>query len=59
MNNSDNLLHHSSPSYLLSCNRAIKSDMALGEEYVSGVTDKYYDLDDSSVKIQAEIHGER
>ncbi len=39
--------------------RAIKSDMAVGEEYVSGVTDKYYDLNDSSVKIQAEIHGER
>ncbi len=33
--------------------------MGVGEEYISGVTDKYYDLNDSSVKIQAEIHGER
>ncbi len=41
---------------------SIKSDMAVGEEAVNtfGITlDKYHYLDNSSVKIQAEIHGER
>ncbi len=33
--------------------------MAVGEEYLSGMYDRYYNLNDISVKIQAEIHGER
>lgn len=38
--------------------RAIRADMALGEEYESGIEDKYYNLEDSSVQSQKEAHGE-
>ncbi len=38
---------------------AIKADMGVGEERTSGMFDKYYDLNDNSVKRQAEIHGEQ
>ncbi len=33
--------------------------MGVGEERTSGMFDKYHYLDNSSVKIQAEIHGEQ
>ena len=38
--------------------RAIRADMALGEESESGIEDKYYNLEDSSVQSQKEAHGE-
>ncbi|MDE6730076.1 MAG: hypothetical protein K2J71_04795, partial [Oscillospiraceae bacterium] len=37
---------------------AIRADMAIGEEYESGIYDKYYDPNSSLVKEQAKEHGE-
>lgn len=37
---------------------AIRADMAIGEEYESGVFDDYYDLDGELVSEQIEYHGE-
>lgn len=44
------------PSYYL---RALRADMAVGEEYESGFYDDYYDLDSDIVRAQAEAHGEK
>lgn len=38
--------------------RAIRADMAIGEEYESGFYDEYYDLDSAIVRAQADAHGE-
>ena len=40
-------------------NRAIRADMAIGEEYESGYFDDYYDEDGKLVKEQIEYHGEK
>lgn len=37
---------------------ALRADMAIGEEYESGMFDDYYDPNDSRVKKQAKEHGE-
>ena len=37
---------------------AIRADMAIGEDYESGLYDEYYDLNSDIVKAQAEYHGE-
>lgn len=39
--------------------RAIRADMAIGEEYESGFFDEYYDEDGKMVKEQIEYHGEK
>ena len=42
--------------------RAIRADMAIGEEYEIagiGIFDDYYDLDSSLVQEQVECHGEK
>jgi len=39
--------------------KAIRADMAIGEEKESGFVDEYYDLDSDIVRTQAEYHGER
>lgn len=38
--------------------RALRVDMAMGEEADSGFTDQYYDLNSSIVRAQIDIHGE-
>jgi len=37
---------------------ALRADMAIGEEYESGMFDDYYDLDSSIVQTQIQYHGE-
>ena len=39
--------------------RAIRADMAIGEEYESGYFDDYYDVDSELIKEQIENHGEQ
>lgn len=39
--------------------KAIRADMAIGEEYQSGITDQYYDLDSDIVQEQVQYHGEK
>ncbi|MGT2930030.1 hypothetical protein ACVR1G_07365 [Streptococcus dentasini] len=39
--------------------RALRADMGLGEEDESGIYDRYYILEDDSVKKQKEAHGEK
>ena len=39
--------------------RAIRADMGLGEEAESGNFDRYYNLEDGSVKKQKEAHGDQ
>lgn len=38
--------------------RALRADMGIGEEYESGITDQYYDLDSDIVQEQIDYHGE-
>lgn len=38
---------------------AIRADMAIGEEYQSGFTDTYYDLNSDIVQEQIRYHGEK
>ena len=42
----------------LNYERAIRADMAMGEEVESGITDKYYDLSSDIVQDQIQYHGE-
>ena len=37
---------------------ALRADMAVGEEYESGLFDEYYDLDSDIVQDQIDEHGE-
>lgn len=37
---------------------ALRADMAIGEEYESGIFDEYYDLDSDIVQTQILYHGE-
>lgn len=37
---------------------ALGADMAIGEEYESGMFNDYYDLDSSIVQTQIQYHGE-
>ena len=37
--------------------RAVRADMAIGEEYESGFYDEYYDLNSSIVVAQRNTHG--
>ncbi len=39
--------------------KAIRADMAIGEEYQSGITDQYYDLNSDIVQEQILYHGEK
>ncbi len=39
--------------------RAIRADMAIGEETQSGITDQYYDLNSDIVQEQVRYHGEK
>ena len=43
------------PSYY---EAALRADMAVGEEYESGLFDEYYDLDSDIVQDQIDEHGE-
>lgn len=45
---------HSGQTY----ERAIRADMAIGEEYESGVADQYYDPNSTLVQAQTNVHGE-
>jgi hypothetical protein len=38
--------------------RALRADMAIGEEAQSGISDDYYDLNSNIVRSQASVHGE-
>ena len=39
--------------------KALRADMAIGEDNESGIFDRYYDLNSDMVKAQIAIHGER
>ena len=39
--------------------RAVRADMAIGEENESGITDQYYNLDSDIVQEQVRYHGEK
>ena len=39
--------------------RALRADMGLGEENISGVYGKYYDLESNIVKEQERVHGKK
>lgn len=39
--------------------KAIRADMAIGEEYQSGITDQYYDLNSDIVQEQILYHGQK
>ena len=39
--------------------RAIRADMAIGEETQSGITDQYYDLNSDIVQEQVQYHGKK